>query len=51
MLSVRLVQDGDRAAIDHLIRTAFVSTGASVDSVTRRYLKRERRRAARAGTG
>ena len=33
MLSVRLVKDEDRAAIDQLIRTAFVSPGASMDSV------------------
>ena len=33
MLSVRLVQDEDQAAIDQLIRGAFVSPGASVDSV------------------
>ena len=33
MLSVRLVKDEDRAAIDQLIRAAFVSPGASMDSV------------------
>lgn len=33
MLSIRLVKDEDRAAIDQLIRGAFVSPGASVDSV------------------
>ena len=33
MLSVRLVKDEDRAAIDQLIRAAFVSPGAGMDSV------------------
>ncbi len=33
MLRVRLFKDEDRAAIDQLIRAAFVSPGASVDSV------------------
>ena len=33
MLSVRLVKDEDRAPIDQLIRAAFVSPGAGMDSV------------------
>ena len=33
MLSVRLFKDEDRAAIDQLIRAAFVSPGAGMDSV------------------